>query len=171
MICYVHPGSGFFFHPRFRIQGLKKHWIQIRNTGKQINWLSFMRWTISLEGWGIFRSLVVLRVGSVPDPCHFGRDPYPMIRTLYLRIRIQILLFSSVTSKMPTKNKFFSNFLVLISAGTFTSVFKYIKSLSIHVTTEIKDFVIFFCLLMEGSGSVQNNLDLGGPKLRIWDPG
>ncbi len=48
----------------------------------------------------------------------------PWIRTLYFRIRIQILLFSSVTSKMPTKNIFFSShlFCLLHSLGTFTSV-------------------------------------------------
>jgi hypothetical protein len=39
------------------------------------------------------------RVGCVPDSCHIGTDPDPWIRTLDLRIRIQILLFSSVTSK------------------------------------------------------------------------
>jgi hypothetical protein len=36
----------------------------------------------------------------VPDPWHFGTDPDPWIRGLELRIRLQILLFSSV----PTKN-------------------------------------------------------------------
>jgi hypothetical protein len=64
---------------------------------------------------------------SVPDPWHFGRnmdaDPDPPIRTFGLwltdpdadptpdpgmRIRLRILLFSSVTFKVPTKNIFFS---------------------------------------------------------------
>ncbi len=40
------------------------------------------------------------------DPCHFGTDPDSRIRTTNLQIRNQILLFSSVADKMPTKNKF-----------------------------------------------------------------
>ncbi len=46
---------------------------------------------------------------SVPDPWHFGMDPDPRIRTYDLRIRLRILLFSSVTFEMPTKK-----FLLLI---------------------------------------------------------
>jgi hypothetical protein len=72
------------------------------------------------------RGVALLTVeSSVPDPWHFGTDPDPWIRTLDLRIRIwlRILLFSD--SKMPTQNKFFSNvFCLLLSVGTFTSVFK-----------------------------------------------
>ncbi len=66
---------------------------------------------------------------SVPDPWHFGTDPDPWIRTFVLRIQIQILLFSLVTSKM-LKNKFFFSFVLHIttSVGTFTSVFKLKKS-------------------------------------------
>jgi hypothetical protein len=40
---------------------------------------------------------------SVVDLCHFYTDPDPRMRTPDLRIRI--LLFSSVTFKMPTKSK------------------------------------------------------------------
>jgi hypothetical protein len=44
-------------------------------------------------------------------PWDFGMDldadPYPRIRTFDQRIRLRILLFSSVTFKMPTKNDFF----------------------------------------------------------------
>ncbi len=41
---------------------------------------------------------------SVPDPCHFGTDPDPRIRTKDLRIRI--LLFSSAI-KIPTNKQNF----------------------------------------------------------------
>ncbi len=40
---------------------------------------------------------------SVPDPYHLGTDPDPWIRKFDLRI----LLFSSMTAKMPTKKSFF----------------------------------------------------------------
>jgi hypothetical protein len=55
------------------------------------------------------------------------RDILVRIHTLDLRIRI--LLFSSVTSKMPTKNNFFPLFCFAF-VGTFTSVFKDNKTLS-----------------------------------------
>ncbi len=42
----------------------------------------------------------------VVDPWHFGMDPDPRIRSTDIRIGIRILLFSSVTFKMPTKNNF-----------------------------------------------------------------
>ncbi len=38
---------------------------------------------------------------------HFGTDPDPGIGTTDLRIRIQILLFSSLADKMQVKNKYF----------------------------------------------------------------
>jgi hypothetical protein len=80
----------------------------------------------------------------------------------YTGLRIRILLFSSVASKMPTKNEinmFFSIFLcffcLLHSVGTIysTSFFKDNKPLKSHKTVEIKVFLKFYCQLMEFSGS------------------
>jgi hypothetical protein len=49
-------------------------------------------------------------LSSVPDSWHFGTDPDPWIQFTWLRnwiwiqLRIRILLFLSLTFKMPTKN-------------------------------------------------------------------
>jgi hypothetical protein len=43
----------------------------------------------------------------VVDPWHIGTDPDPRIRASDQWIRIQILLFSSLTLKMPTETIFF----------------------------------------------------------------
>jgi hypothetical protein len=49
---------------------------------------------------------------SVADPWHFGVDPDPDLdprihaSDQWIRMRIRILLFSSLTFKMPTKNEF-----------------------------------------------------------------
>ncbi len=65
--------------------------------------------------------------GSVPDLWHFGTDPDaypdPEIRTFDKRIWMRILLFSSVTFKIPTKNYLFSpKFLCLfLFEGTGTA--------------------------------------------------
>jgi hypothetical protein len=66
---------------------------------------------------------------SIADPSHFGTDPDSRISTFDFRIRI--LFFSSVAFKIPSKNSFFSKFLLLFNVllftfegtGTFTSVF------------------------------------------------
>jgi hypothetical protein len=53
----------------------------------------------------------------------FGTDPDPGIRASdqWIRIRIRILLFSSLTFKTPTKNYFISKFFCLLPfEGTFT---------------------------------------------------
>jgi hypothetical protein len=69
---------------------------------------------------------------SVGDLSHFGTvwiRILAWIRTLVLRIRIW--LFSSATSKMPSKNIIFSNFFCfLCSVDTFTSVLQRKKSLN-----------------------------------------
>ncbi len=36
---------------------------------------------------------------SAVDPCHFGMDPDPEIRITELRIRIRVLLLSSLANK------------------------------------------------------------------------
>ncbi len=60
-------------------------------------------------------------VSSSPDPWYFDTYPVPQVRTFGLWIWIWILIFSSVTFKKPTKNKFLS---LLLTEGTFTTVFK-----------------------------------------------
>ncbi len=55
---------------------------------------------------------------SVPDPCHLGTDPDPWIRKFDLRI----LLFSSMTAKMPIKKKVFSNFLLITICRHFHTI-------------------------------------------------
>ncbi len=68
------------------------------------------------------RSQITCRfLTSVPNPWHFGTDSDPWIRTSDKRMQLKILLFfSSVTIKMPTKNKFFR---LLLFEGTFLSFF------------------------------------------------
>ncbi len=101
--------------------------------------------------------------GTDPDA-----DPDPGIFTLDLRIRIRIWiqLFSPVTSKMPTKNKFFlicfSYYFLQVNLHQSSKDEKSVKS---HYTAEIKVFIYFFVcwLLMEESesGSVQINYGSG----------
>jgi hypothetical protein len=75
-----------------------------------------------------------------PDPWRFDMDPDPRIR---IRFKIRILLFPSVTLKMPTKNKIF--FLSsLLTVCTFTSVFIENKLLSSHKTVKNQGFLRFF---------------------------
>ncbi len=72
---------------------------------------------------------------------------------------------SLVASKMPTKDKcFFAYYLLL---GIFTSVFKDSKSLRSHKTVEIKVFLIY--LLVDGRIRISNvqivtDHDPGGPQ-------
>jgi hypothetical protein len=89
----------------------------------------------------------------VVDPWHFGTDPHPWIRTTDIRIRI--LLFSSVADKMPTKTKFFSRvFCLLHFEGTCTSVLNSPKK---SENSRNQWYSSLFCLLMQGSGFVQNH--------------
>ncbi len=88
---------------------------------------------------------------SVPDPWHVGTDPDLRIHTTDLKIRI--LLFSSVTFKIPTKNNFFWVFLLVLFKGTFTSFFTVKKSWRKSPNSRNQDFSYYFCLMMEGSGS------------------
>jgi hypothetical protein len=59
----------------------------------------------------------------------FGTDPDPGISTTDLRIRIRILLFSSVADKMQAKNKFLFK---VFFTGKFTPVFKDKKTKKMH---------------------------------------
>ncbi len=125
-------------------------------------------------------------IGSVPDPWHFGMDPnadadprnlsYDQRIRLRLRIRfrmqiqLQILLFSSVTFKIPTKNNFFSpRFYAYSFLKLHLHHYSKMKSHK-EVTEQWKSqffFSSFFCLLMAGSGSVTGaGSTLHPPELR-----
>jgi hypothetical protein len=94
----------------------------------------------------------------IPDPYHWITDP-------------DSALFFSRFQDANKKNKFFIGFLLyyLLTEGTFTSVFTDNKQIRSHKIVEIRVFLNFFCLLMEGSGprsgSVQiiTDPDPGGP--------
>ncbi len=107
---------------------------------------------------------------SVVDPWHFGTDPDQGIRTTDFRIRIRLLLFSSVADKMPTKKKF-SNFFCLpyyflkVHLHQSSNI-KKVKKRS-HKIVEIKGF-----LTSSGSRSrsiiICTDPDPGGPsRIRI----
>ncbi len=88
-------------------------------------------------------------------PWHFGVDPDPDQRIHAFDKWIRILLFSSLTFKMPTKNYFSKKEFLLITfwEGTFTSFFKDEKSKRSHKTVGIKVFLTIFAC-WSGSGSI-----------------
>jgi hypothetical protein len=72
-----------------------------------------------------------------------------VFRVREILIRIRILLFSSVILRIPTKNKIlFSEFVLLI---IFISAFKDKKSLRSRLRGEIKVFLYFLLVDVEGS--------------------
>ena len=84
-------------------------------------------------------------------------------------IQIRILLFSSLTFKMPSKSNFLNLVFLLISFQvTFTLFFQRLKSKRSHKTVGIKVFSSYFCLMMEGSRSTVYlllvDMDPGGLK-------
>ncbi len=96
--------------------------------------------------------IIVVDPWHVPIPCYWLTDPDPA--------------FSSVSCKMPARNKFFSSnffayYFINVHFHQFSST-KYHKRS--HKIVEIMVFLTFFCLLMEGSGSVQNYDGSGRPK-------
>ncbi len=95
---------------------------------------------------------------NVPDPWHFGVDALNNGSGSWIRI----LLFSSLTFKMPTKNYFFYKFFwLLLLEDTFTSFFKEEESKRSNRPVGIKVFLtVSACLEGSGSGS-------GTPK-NIW---
>jgi hypothetical protein len=72
---------------------------------------------------------------------------------LQIRLRIRIRLFSSLADKMPIENFF----CLLLSDGTFSSVFKDKKSKRSPEAKNSRNQGVsyFFCLLRDGSESVQ----------------
>ncbi len=88
------------------------------------------------------------------DPWHFDIDPDPRIRTTDLRIRIRILLFSSVADKMPQKMyffpKFFAYYLLFKGTGVHLLRFHRYKIKNMSQNSIKQGFSYFFCLLMEG---------------------
>ncbi len=91
-----------------------------KNVLNSVNWFGnglkyMLTLSITFENTSAFRPVAVLHLVlnfNVVNLWHFGTDPDPRIRTtdLWIRIRIHILLFSSVAIKMSTKNKFLSKF-------------------------------------------------------------
>ncbi len=86
------------------------------------------------------------RTISPCNPLGEGGDAVFGIRDILIRIRMRILLFSSVTLKCQQKIIFFSpKFLcIFLFEGTFTSFFEDKKSQRSHKTVEIKVFLHFF---------------------------
>ncbi len=64
-------------------------------------------------------------------------------------MRMRILLFSSVSVKTPTKNYLFFIFCLLLFEGTFNPFFKDKK-----LQNSRNQWFYYFCLMIEGSGSV-----------------
>ncbi len=93
---------------------------------------------------------VVLRIHDIfvwirirPDPRIYASDQW-----IRIRMRIRILLFSSLTFKMPAKNlfkkKISAYYFLKVRYGTFTSFFKGKKSKRSLKTVEIKVFLTIF---------------------------
>jgi hypothetical protein len=76
-------------------------------------------------------------------------------------IRIRILLFSSLTFKMPAKNKFFN---IISSAFYFLKLhlhyFSKIKSQKESENSRIQGFSYYFCMIIQGSGSGSGSIPL-----------
>ncbi len=71
-------------------------------------------------------------------------------------MRIRILLFSSLTFKMPTKNLFKKKVFLHVTFwryGTFKSFFKGKKVKKMSQKSRNQSFSYYFCLMIEGSGS------------------
>jgi hypothetical protein len=77
---------------------------------------------------------------SLVDPLHFGTDPDPdprICRTdLRIRVLLEILLFSSVTFKMPTINNFFLTFFLLTFLRYIYIILQREKVIKKEVTNE-----------------------------------
>ncbi len=115
-----------------------------------VHWHSYIV-TVYRTQKDVFQKVPVLRLrGRVPDSWHFGTDPDPRIHTFDYRIRIRILLFSSVAFKTPTKNNFVCLFLIYI-------ILRRSKVVKKSENSRNQDFLS----LMEGSGSVRINYGSG----------
>ncbi len=72
-----------------------------------------------------------------------------------MMIRIRILLFSSLTFKMPTKNNFFKQFFVPIFFKAHVHHFSMIKSQKeSQKNSRNQGFSYYFCMMIKGSGSI-----------------
>ncbi len=118
-------------------------------------------WYVGAQDTRIVQLLVCpanILKSSVADPWHFGTNPDPdlRIRTSDLRIRIQsrlrirfqILLFSSVTFKMAATAKFFC--LLRTFWSNIYIILKNKKSESGHKTVGIK---VFLTVLLDDTDS------------------
>ncbi len=90
---------------------------------------------------------IIFVLGSVPDPWHFGVDPDPRIHASDLWIRIRILLFSSLTFKMPANTNFLTQFFLLVTfwrSSVHLHYFSKKKVKKSHKIVEFKVFLIIF---------------------------
>ncbi len=89
----------------------------------------------------------------------FGTDPDPDPWDSTSDLRIRILLYSSVWLTIcQQKISFFSNYFLKVHLHQFSQINKSLSSRN-------QGFSYFYCLLIEGFGSIQNpNPDLGGLK-------
>ncbi len=92
-------------------------------------------------------------IRTLQSKCNF-LEPVLWILGILVRIRVRILLFSSVADKMPTKIKFFFK---VYFAYYFLKVHlhKFLqKNSQKEVTNQQKSRIfLIFCLLVQGSGS------------------
>ncbi len=96
--------------------------------------------------------------------------PEPVFRIHDILVWIRNLLFSSLTFKMPAKNKFFNT---IFSACYFLKVhWHYLSKIKSQRESQnrIQGFSYYFCMIIEGSGS-----RAGSGSIRLWlvdpDPG
>ncbi len=88
---------------------------------------------------------------SVVDPCHFGTDPDLQIRSSDQWIRLWFLIFSSLSSRRQQKNYFKQKF----SAYCFLKVhLHHFSKIKKSQNNRKQGFSYYFCLMIEGSGSV-----------------
>jgi hypothetical protein len=77
-----------------------------------------------------------------------------------IRIRLRILLFSSVTFNTATKNFFFAYYFVKLHLHHFSNIYSHKESQN----SRNQGFSYYFCLMIEGSGSGPHTNGSGWPK-------
>ncbi len=112
----------------------------------------------------------IIHVSCVPDPCHFepDPDPYPWGPVHWITdsdLDPDPALFLRCFQE-TNKKKFF--FCLLLTGGTFPSVFKDSKTLKSHKQLKIKVFKIVFPYWWKNPDP---DLGLGGPKTYVSDSG
>ncbi len=116
-------------------------------------WSTKVNATISSVGSGAasFLSFLPIAECSVADPWHFGVDPDLDLDASdkWIRIRIRILLFSSLTFKMPNFFSFSADYFLKVHLHHFSKT----KSQKESQNSRNQGFSYYFCTIIEGSGS------------------